>query len=41
MVLMPNTLQVFGAASGNRIFFETQNAAGEWVVSRAIIDLDG
>ena len=41
MVLMPNTLQVCGVVSGNRIFFETRNAAGELVVSRASIDLDG
>jgi acyl dehydratase len=41
MVLMPNTLHVYGVASGARVFFETRNAAGESVVSRAAIDIDG
>jgi acyl dehydratase len=41
MVLMPNRLQVSGGVSAGKIHFQTRNSAGEVVVSRGSIDLDG
>jgi acyl dehydratase len=41
MVLMPNRLEVAGAVSARTIRFEARNSAGEVVVSRGSIELDG